>query len=302
MILRDILKGIEVVSSEGGLDADISSVGFDSRAVKKGELFVAIKGEASDGHDFISAAIEKGAVAIVCEEFPKEPAGGVTYIKVADSNSALGKAAANFYDNPSGKLKLIGVTGTNGKTTTASLLYDMFEKLGYKSGLISTVVYRIDEKCVESTHTTPDPVRLNAMMAEMVEIGCGYCFMEVSSHSIVQKRIEGLTFAGGVFTNITHDHLDYHKTFPEYIKAKKAFFDALPKGAFALINEDDKNGRVMVQNTKATVRTFSLKGPSDFKGRIIETLFDGMMLNIDGEELWVKFIGRFNAYNLLAVA
>lgn len=300
-MLKQILKGVDTLSIEGSDNQKIESIGFDSRAVSKGQLFVALRGTQSDGHAYIADAVAEGAAAILCEELPQKLDANVTYIQVADSHKELGKIASNFYENPSAKLKLVGVTGTNGKTTTATLLYEMYRKLGYKVGLISTVIYCVNDKTIPSTHTTPDSIRLNEMLAEMVKCGCEYCFMEVSSHSIVQHRIEGLTFVGGIFTNITHDHLDYHGTFAEYIKAKKAFFDVLPKGAFALVNSDDKNGMVMVQNTKATVKTFALKSFADFKCRIIETLFDGMLLNMDGNEVWVKFIGGFNAYNLLGV-
>ncbi|MBQ4279503.1 MAG: UDP-N-acetylmuramoyl-L-alanyl-D-glutamate--2,6-diaminopimelate ligase [Rikenellaceae bacterium] len=300
-MLSDLLRGVDVVSSKGPADKEINSIGFDSRTACPGQLYFAIPGTRSDGHAYIPDAIARGVVAVVCEHLPGAPDPAVTYIEVADSNVALGRIAANFYGNPSRKLRLVGVTGTNGKTTTATLLYDTFRMLGYKAGLISTVTYRIDSREMPSTHTTPDAVRLNGMLAEMVEAGCEYCFMEVSSHSIVQRRIEGLHFAGGIFTNITHDHLDYHKTFAEYIKAKKLFFDGLPASAWALVNIDDRNGRVMVQNTKADIRTLSMLSAADFKCRIVEMLFDGMLLNLDGTEVWVGFLGRFNAYNLLSV-
>lgn len=301
MILKDILKDIDTVSINGSSVIEISSIEFDSRKVSDGQLFIALKGTASDGHEYIQDAVSKGAEAILCEYLPAELNPNITYIQVADAHQALGRAAGNFYGNPSSKLKLVGITGTNGKTTTATLLYDLYTELGFKAGLISTVIYKIGDTEIESTHTTPDPIKLNSLLAEMVDSGCEYCFMEVSSHSIVQKRIEGLSFKGGVFTNITHDHLDYHGTFADYIKAKKAFFDSLPSTAFALVNDDDRNGSVMLQNTKASKYTFSLRKFSDFRGKIIETLFDGMLLNIHGEEVWVKFIGGFNAYNLLAV-
>ena len=301
MVLSDIVAGIEIVSQAGATAAEVASLGFDSRQAAPGQLFFAIRGGQSDGHDYIEKALDAGAVGVVCEKMPDARRSGVTYLQVADSQAALGIAASNFYDNPSAKLRLVGVTGTNGKTTTVTLLYDLFRKLGYKAGLISTVVYRIDDREIASTHTTPDAIRLNAMMAEMVAAGCEYCFMEVSSHAVVQRRIEALTFAGGIFSNLTHDHLDYHESFAAYLKAKKRFFDGLPAGAFALVNADDRNGRVMVQNTRAQVRTFSLQGMADFRARIIEMLFDGMLLHIDGTEVWVRFLGRFNAYNLLSV-
>ena len=299
--LSDMLADAGVVERRGPEEQNIASVGFDSRTVTPGQLFVALRGTQSDGHAFIPGAVASGAVAIVCEQWPEEIAPQVTYLRVEDSHAALGRIASGFYDHPSRKLRLVGVTGTNGKTTTATLLYDLYRELGYKAGLISTVTYAVDGRETPSTHTTPDPVRLNALLAEMADCGCGFCFMEVSSHSIVQRRIEGLAFAGGVFTNITHDHLDYHKTFAEYIRAKKAFFDALPQEAFALVNGDDRNGGVMVQNTRAAVRTFALKSFADFRGRVVETVPEGMLLNLDGSEVWVRFLGGFNAYNLLGV-
>ena len=300
-MLNDLLRDTEIVSITGPTDKPITSIGFDSRTVEPGQLYFAIPGTQTDGHAFISDAIAKGAVAIVCQHLPQNTDPSVTYVQVADSNAALGHIAANFYDNPSRKLRLVGVTGTNGKTTTATLLYDTFRMLGYKAGLISTVSYRINDQVLPSTHTTPDAIRINRMLAEMVETGCEYCFMEVSSHSIVQNRIEGLHFTGGIFTNITHDHLDYHKTFAEYIKAKKRFFDHLPASAWALTNIDDRNGRIMTQNTRAQVYTLSLLAQADFKCKIVEMLLDGMLLNMDGTEVWVGFLGRFNAYNLLSV-
>ncbi len=301
MTLKEILQGMEVASWSGPKDVEISSLTFDSRTAGAGSLFFALPGTTVDGHEYIAAAVEKGASAVVCERLPESPAEGVAWIVTQDAHALLGRASSAFYGNPSSKLRLVGITGTNGKTTTVTLLFDMFRALGYKCGLISTVVYRIEDKSMESTHTTPDPIRLNAMMAEMVAAGCEYCFMEVSSHSIVQERIAGLTFEGGIFSNITHDHLDYHGTFAEYIRAKKMFFDRLPKKAFALVNTDDRNGFVMVQNTKAAVKTYGMQGRPDFSVRIMETHFHGMLLNMDGSEIWVKFIGRFNAYNLLAV-
>lgn len=300
-ILKEILVEVEVLSWQGDAAQEIVSLEFDSRKITPGTLFFAIRGTQSDGHAYIGSAVEKGAVAVVCEELPAVLCEGVAYVQVADSTVALGRAASAFYGYPSRKLKLVGVTGTNGKTTTATLLYDLFRKLGYKAGLISTVVYRIDEHAEESTHTTPDSLRLNELLDSMVEAGCEYCFMEVSSHSLAQHRTEGLLFAGGIFTNITHDHLDYHHTFAEYIRAKKMFFDALPRKAFALVNADDRNGTVMVQNSRARVSTYSLRSFSDFRCRIVETHFDGMLLNLDGTEVWVGFLGRFSAYNLTAV-
>lgn len=297
-----IFRGVEVREVAGDLAGALAAgLTFDSRAVERGDVFFAVVGEKSDGHDYIASAVEAGARVVVCERMPEMLAEDVVYVRVEDTNVALGRAADNFYDHPSRKLKLVGVTGTNGKTTTASLLYELFRALGYEVGLISTVKYCVGSRYAESTHTTPDAIRLNVMLAEMVATGCEYCFMEVSSHSLVQRRTEGLTFAGGIFTNITHDHLDYHKTFAEYIRAKKMFFDALPAEAFALVNVDDRNGRVMVQNTRAQVKTFSLTGLADYHCKVVEMRMDGMLLNMDGAEVWVRFLGRFNAYNLLGV-
>ncbi len=300
-MLDELLQGVEVRSLVGDGTVAVGRLEFDSRKVVPGTLFFATRGTQADGHAYIPAAVAAGAAAVVCEELPAERPAGVTFVQVPDSTVALGQVASAFYGHPSRRLKLVGVTGTNGKTTTATLLYRMFRRLGYKAGLISTVVYCVDDREIPSTHTTPDSIRLNAMMAEMVEAGCDYCFMEVSSHSLVQHRTAGLTFVGGIFSNITHDHLDYHKTFAEYIRAKKLFFDGLPAGAFALTNADDRNGMVMVQNTKATVKTYALQSFADFRCRIVETLLDGMLLNLDGSEVWVKFLGRFNAYNLTSV-
>ena len=300
-MLDELLQGVEVRSLVGDGTVAVGRLEFDSRKVVPGTLFFATRGTQADGHAYIPAAVAAGAAAVVCEELPAERPVGVTFVQVPDSTVALGQVASAFYGHPSRRLKLVGVTGTNGKTTTATLLYRMFRRLGYKAGLISTVVYCVDDREIPSTHTTPDSIRLNAMMAEMVEAGCDYCFMEVSSHSLVQHRTAGLAFEGGIFSNITHDHLDYHKTFAEYIRAKKLFFDGLPKGAFALTNADDRNGMVMVQNTKATVKTYALQSFADFRCRIVETLLDGMLLNLDGSEVWVKFLGRFNAYNLTSV-
>ena len=299
--IDEILKGIEIVSVSGTKDKVICAIEFDSRKVVQDSLFVAVKGYKSDGHDFISSAIKLGATAIICEILPEKPARNICWIKTTDSAKALGLAASNFYGNPSYSLRLVGVTGTNGKTTIASLLYRMFIGLGYKCGLFSTVCNYINEKELEATHTTPDPVQLNSILARMVGEGCDFAFMEVSSHAADQKRIAGLRFAGGIFTNLTHDHLDYHKTFENYLAAKKSFFDTLPAEAFALVNVDDRNGRVMLQNCKARPYTFSIRGMADYRCNIIEQGFEGMALKIQGEEVWTRFIGEFNASNLLAV-
>jgi len=299
--LNNILTGITILQQEGSLDASINQVNFDSRKVTNGDLFVAVKGTQTDGHNYIERAIEKGAIAIICQELPVQLNEAIAYCLVADSALALGVIAHNYYDRPSEKIKLVGVTGTNGKTTVATLLYQLFEGLGYYTGLLSTVQNKIGDHIIPSTHTTPDPISLNALLHEMVEDGCDYCFMEVSSHAIVQHRISGLKFTGGLFTNITHDHLDFHLTFDNYIKAKKMFFDMLPKNAFALTNIDDKNGMVMLQNTKAYKKTYGLKSLADYNARIIESHFSGMLLNIDKEEVWVKLVGEFNAHNMLAV-
>jgi UDP-N-acetylmuramoyl-L-alanyl-D-glutamate--2,6-diaminopimelate ligase len=301
MKIEKILKGIDVVSQSGEKSADILSIEFDSRKVSAGSLFVAVKGYSSDGHDFINSAIASGAVAVICEKLPEKPDTKICWIKTEDSARALGFAASNFFGNPSSSLKLVGVTGTNGKTTIATLLYKMFVRLGYKCGLFSTVCNYINEKELPATHTTPDPVQLNRLLAEMVIGGCDYAFMEVSSHSADQQRIAGLVFQGGIFTNLTHDHLDYHKTFDNYLAAKKKFFDSLPAGSFALVNIDDRNGLVMLQNCKARPFTFSVRGMADYRCGIIEQSFEGMGLRIQGEEVWTRFIGDFNASNLLAV-
>ena len=300
-MLRELLVDVEVLSTAGGLSVEIDNLEFDSREAKPGTLFFAMRGTQTDGHRFIGAAVGLGASAVVCEELPEELCGGVTYVRVADSTVALGRIASAFYGHPSRNLKLVGITGTNGKTTTATLLYRLFRRLGYKVGLISTVTYCIDTEQRESTHTTPDGIRLNRMMAEMVERGCEYCFMEVSSHSIDQKRISGLSFNGGIFTNLTRDHLDYHKTVDNYLKAKKKFFDDLPASAFALTNADDKAGLVMLQNTAARKLTYSLRTLADFKGKILESHFEGTEMLVNGREVMTRFVGRFNAYNLLAV-
>lgn len=299
--LKDILYKVALVEVAGSTDVAISAIQFDSRKVADGTLFIAIKGLTTDGHKFISQTIEKGAVAILCEEMPEKRLNGITYVRVKDSSSALAIIAANFYDHPSEKLKLVGITGTNGKTTTATLLFNLFRKLGYKAGLLSTVKNQINDTQFAATHTTPDSLALNQMLSEVLAAGCTHCFMEVSSHAVVQKRIEGIHFTGAVFTNITHDHLDFHKTFDNYIKAKKKFFDDLPATAFALVNKDDSHGMVMLQNTKATKKTFALKNAADFKCKVIENTLQGLVLNIDGRELWTKLIGAFNAYNLLGI-
>jgi UDP-N-acetylmuramoyl-L-alanyl-D-glutamate--2,6-diaminopimelate ligase len=301
MKLVEILKGIEVVSVSGTKNKVISGIEFDSRKVQKNSLFVAVKGYKTDGHNFISPALASGASAVICETLPENPEKTVCWIKTGDSAKALGLAASNFYGNPSSSLRLVGVTGTNGKTTIATLLYRMFIRLGYKCGLFSTVCNYINEKELDATHTTPDPVQLNRLLSEMVNEGCDYAFMEVSSHSADQKRIAGLNFEGAIFTNLTHDHLDYHKTFDNYLAAKKSFFDLLPANAFALVNADDRNGRVMLQNCKARHYTFSVRGMADYRCNIIEQSFGGMGLKIQGEEVWTRFIGDFNASNLLAV-
>ncbi len=299
--LEDLLNGIKVLQQKGNISIGIKEIVSDSRKVESDCLFVAIRGTQSDGHAFISGAIEKGATAIVCEQLPETIQPNVAYIQVPDSSMALGILVSNFYDRPSEKLKLVGITGTNGKTTTVTLLYRLMESLGYKAGLISTVVYKVHDISYDSTHTTPDAITLNRLLAEMVEKGCEFCFMEVSSHSLVQNRTAGLKFAGAIFSNITHDHLDYHQTFENYIKAKKLLFDGLDNSAFALINIDDKNGRVMVQNTRALVKTYAMKSMADFRVKILESHFEGMHLQVDGIDFMTPFIGEFNAYNLLAV-
>jgi UDP-N-acetylmuramoyl-L-alanyl-D-glutamate--2,6-diaminopimelate ligase len=299
--LRDILHRAEAEVMTGNTDIAIEALHFDSRNVVEGSLFIAVRGTASDGHDFIGTAIEKGAVAVVCEVLPEKLNARVCYIGVGDSNKALGFIASDFYGNPSSKLNLVGVTGTNGKTTSVTLLHRLFRDLGFGTGLISTIRNMVNETVTASTHTTPDPLQINELLSRMVKEGCEYCFMEVSSHAVVQQRIAGLTFRGGVFTNLTHDHLDYHKTFDAYLKAKKGFFDLLPDDAFALVNKDDRNGAVMLQNTKAWKYTFSLQAMADFRCKIIENQFGGLHLSIDGNEVWFRLIGAFNASNLLLV-
>ncbi|HNT94442.1 MAG TPA: UDP-N-acetylmuramoyl-L-alanyl-D-glutamate--2,6-diaminopimelate ligase, partial [Bacteroidales bacterium] len=299
--LGDILKDLRVTYIYGDEDKLITGVTADSREVGQGSLFIAVRGTQSDGHDFIGKAAEAGAAAIICEKLPELLHEGVTMIVVDDSAAATGMTASAFYDHPSRKLRLTGVTGTNGKTTIATLLYNMFDALGYKCGLLSTVCNYVFRTRRDATHTTPDPVRLNALLAEMVDQGCEYAFMEVSSHAIDQKRIAGLHFAGGIFTNLTHDHLDYHRTFDNYLAVKKRFFDGLKPEAFALVNADDRNGSVMVQNCRASKQTFSMRAMAGFRCNIIEQGFEGMLLKINGTEVWTHFIGDYNASNLLAV-
>ena len=301
MLLKELIKNIRPVNVTGDTEKEITGVNIDSRRVGAGHLFVAMRGTQTDGHAYIGKAVGQGAAAVLCEDMPEDAAEGVTYVQVKSTEDVVGEVATTFYGDPSRKLKLVGVTGTNGKTTIATLLYNMFRKFGYKCGLLSTVCNYIEDERIEADHTTPDPIELNRLLARMVEAGCQYAFMECSSHAIAQKRIGGLKFAGGIFTNLTRDHLDYHKTFENYRNAKKAFFDGLPKGAFAITNADDKNGMVMVQNTKATVKTYSTRTMADFRAKILECHFGGMYLEIDGREVGVQFIGKFNVSNLLAV-
>jgi UDP-N-acetylmuramoyl-L-alanyl-D-glutamate--2,6-diaminopimelate ligase len=300
-LLKDILYGVSLTEIHGSRDRDISDLAFDSRKVKEGTLFFAIKGIQSDGHDYISQVIASGAEAIVCEQLPEKRNETITYIQVENSAAAMGIVAANFFNHPSKKIKLVGITGTNGKTTTATLLFQLFQELGYKVGLLSTVENKINDTVLNTKYTTPDSLQLNALLADMMKAGCTHCFMEASSHALVQERTSGLVFAGGVFTNISHDHLDYHETFDAYIKAKKILFDRLPKGAFALTNVDDKRGAVMLQNTKADKNTYSLNTLADFKAKILHNTLQGLELDIDGINAWFKLIGNFNAYNILAV-
>ena len=301
MKLIELLKNVEVLNTFGNTEVEITGVNIDSRRIETGHLFVAIPGTQTDGHKFIPKAIELGAAAILCEQMPEEQVEGVTYIVVESTESVVGTVATHFFGDPSRKLKLVGVTGTNGKTTIATLLYNMFRKFGHKCGLLSTVCNYIEGEAIPADHTTPDPIELNRLLAQMVDAGCDYAFMECSSHAIAQKRIGGLKFAGGLFTNLTRDHLDYHKTVENYRDAKKAFFDGLDKDAFAITNADDKNGQYMVQNTKAQVKTYSIRSMADFKAKIIECHFEGMYLDINGKEVGVQFIGKFNVSNLLAV-
>ncbi|SKB89555.1 UDP-N-acetylmuramoyl-L-alanyl-D-glutamate--2,6-diaminopimelate ligase [Daejeonella lutea] len=300
-VLKDILYGVSLKQVSGSTSLEVTSICFDSRKAELGSLFVAVRGTLSDGHQFIDTAITQGAKAIICEKFPDALQEGVSYFLVEDSAKSLGIISANFFDHPSSKLKLVGVTGTNGKTTVATLLFQLFRDLGYKCGLLSTVQNQINDVIVPATHTTPDPISLNNLLNDMINSGCDYCFMEVSSHAVAQHRITGLQFTGGIFTNLTHDHLDFHQTFDAYLKAKKAFFDSLESSAFALTNIDDKNGIVMLQNSRGHKKTYGLKNIADFKAKIIENHFSGLLLNIDGEEVWFKMVGSFNAYNLLAV-
>ena len=301
MKLNELLKHVEVLNALGDTEIEITGVNIDSRRIEAGHLFVAIPGTQTDGHKFIPKAIEQGAVAVLCEYFPNRREPGVTYIAVDSTEDCVGEVATQFYGDPSRQLKLVGVTGTNGKTTIATLLYNMFRKFGHKCGLLSTVCNYIEDEAIAADHTTPDPIELNRLLAQMVEAGCEYAFMECSSHAIAQKRIGGLKFAGGIFTNLTRDHLDYHGTFENYRDAKKAFFDGLDKDAFAIINADDKTGAVMVQNCKAQIKTYSTRSMADFKAKIIECHFEGMYLEINGKEVGVQFIGKFNVSNLLAV-
>ena len=299
--LKDILYKVSLDKVVGNTSVAVHNIEFDSRNVQLNDVFVAVRGTLSDGHDFIKMATDKGAIAIVCEDLPDVIVNGITYVQVSNSQSALALMASNYFGNPSESLKLVGVTGTNGKTTVASLLYQLFDKAGYKTGLLSTVHIKIGKQVYPATHTTPNPIAINNHLREMVDQGVDYCFMEVSSHGIHQKRTEGLRFEGGIFTNLSHDHLDYHKTFKEYRDVKKSFFDNLPKTAFALTNLDDKNGTIMLQNTRAKKQTYALKNYADYKAQILENQFTGLLLKIDSHELWVKLIGSFNAYNLLAI-
>ena len=300
-ILKDILYKVAIEAVKGSTDIAINKMDFDSRKIENNDIFVAIRGSISDGHDFIGKAILQGAVAVICDTFPDTIENGITYVQVKDTNSALAFMAANYFGDPSQNLKLVGITGTNGKTTIASLLYQLFKKAGYKVGLLSTVKIMVDDVEYKATHTTPDSITINHYLAAMVENGVDYCFMEVSSHGIHQKRTEALHFVGGIFTNLSHDHLDYHPTFAEYRDVKKSFFDHLPKAAFILSNIDDKNGQVMLQNTAAKKCTYALKTYADYKAQILENQLSGLLLKINGNEVWVKLIGTFNAYNLLAI-
>jgi UDP-N-acetylmuramoyl-L-alanyl-D-glutamate--2,6-diaminopimelate ligase len=300
-ILKDILYKVAIESVTGSTEIDVHKIDFDSRKIEANDVFVAIRGSLSDGHDYIEKAIQLGAIAVICDTLPENIEKGITYIKVKDTNTALAFMAANFFGNPSEKLKLVGVTGTNGKTTIASLLFQLFEKAGFKVGLLSTVKIMVDETEYKATHTTPDSITINYYLNEMIEAGVTHCFMEVSSHGIHQKRTEALHFVGGIFTNLSHDHLDYHPTFAEYRDVKKSFFDSLPKTAFALSNIDDKNGTVMLQNTVARKFTYALKSYADFKATILESQLSGLLLKVNDNEVWVKLIGTFNAYNVLAI-
>lgn len=299
--LNTILYGVSLEAVSGPTDVSVGGLDFDSRKIEKGYVFVAIRGTQADGHDYIQQAIENGARSIVCEVLPIDLTDNITYVQVKDAGQALGIMASNYFDNPSKQLILIGITGTNGKTTVATMLYQLFTKLGYRSGLLSTISNRVGDKEIKATHTTPDAIQLNSLLQDMVKSGCTHCFMEVSSHALVQGRVAGLQFSGAVFTNISHDHLDYHLTFSEYIKAKKLLFDMLPGSAFSLVNTDDKRGRVMQQNTKSQKSSYSLKSASEFKAKILGNSLEGLQLNIDGKEVWFKVFGDFNAYNLLSI-
>lgn len=301
MVLTDVFKNVNVLEYIGTTDIQVTGINIDSRLVKKGDLFVAVCGTQTDGHQYIPMAIKQGAVAIACQKIPEDRPADVTFIKLADTEDAIGKIATEYYGNPSSRLKLVGVTGTNGKTTVATLLYELFTALGFKCGLCSTVCNYIGERAIPADHTTPDPITLNRLLSEMVDTGCTYAFMECSSHAIHQKRIGGLSFAGGIFTNLTRDHLDYHKTFENYRNAKKAFFDGLGPDAFAVTNLDDKNGMIMVQNTKAVVKTYSQLRSADFHAKILEMTFEGMELDINGIDVHVPLVGKFNVSNLLAI-
>lgn len=300
-LLNNILYGVPLQAVAGNMDIVVSNLVFDSRLVGKDDVFVAVLGTLVDGHEYIDKAIDSGAKAIVCSNLPKNLAKGITYVEVTDSAEALGIMAANFYDKPSEKIKLIGITGTNGKTTIATLLHNLYQSAGYDSGLISTISNKIGDKEYPATHTTPDAVQLNKMLAEMIASGCSYCFMEVSSHALAQHRTAGLTFSGAIFTNLSHDHLDYHQTFDAYIKAKKTLFDNLPKAAFALVNNDDKRGKVMLQNTKAEKHFYAIKSVAEFRAKIISNNLAGLELDVDGMQVWFRIFGEFNAYNLMAV-
>lgn len=301
LLLKDIVYKVSIEAVKGSMDISVNKIEFDSRKVQDNDVFVAIRGTVSNGHDFIEKAISLGAIVVVCDVFPENILLGITYIQVKDTNSALAFMASNYFENPSNKLRLVGVTGTNGKTTIATLLYQLYKKAGYKVGLLSTVKILVDDIEYPATHTTPDSLTINYFLNEMIEVGCEYCFMEVSSHGIHQKRTEGLHFDGGIFTNLSHDHLDYHPTFAEYRDVKKSFFDNLPKSSFAITNVDDKNGVVMLQNTLARKRTYALKSYADYKAHILENQLSGLLLKINDNEVWVKLIGTFNAYNLLAI-
>ena len=301
MNLSDLLRNIPLEQTHGEMSREVTGIEIDSRKIKQGDLFVALCGTQTDGHQYIGKALANGATAVLCQTLPEQLPEGVTFVQVANTEDIVGRVATHFYGDPTRKLNLVGVTGTNGKTTIATVLYNLFRSLGYKCGLLSTVCNYIDGRPIEADHTTPDPITLNALLAEMAAEGCEYAFMECSSHAISQKRIGGLRFVGGVFTNLTRDHLDYHKTFDNYRDAKKAFFDMLPRGAFAITNADDRNGMVMVQNTGASVRTYSTRTAADYKGRVLEESIEGMLLDIDHQEVSVRFVGRFNVSNLLAV-